>query len=179
MTEQQEMPSSTTEVQYDYKQVLRYLKLFRHVADVSNGLMKHVKPTEQTEESISLSPPIPEEKKKLYPAPTPLTMKVRRQQGTYSPALVPELYILIMENSVEIREHNGFMFELSKFVQRQPPLYQKRFGEHLDAYTKHRLFKVLPEEEYWRVIKASVMYTEIEDYLRAFIAVQMIYQEED
>lgn len=176
MTEENKETIEETPVQeapYDYKQVLRYLKLFRHAAQMSEGFLKHSPPIEQTIENL------PEEEKKKYPLPTPLTMRIRRPQGTYSPALVPELYILIMENQVELREHNGFMYELAKFVQRQPPLYQKRFGEHLDAYTKNRLFKILPEEEYWRAIKASVMYTEIEDYLRAFIAVQMIYQEEE
>ena len=54
----EETPVQEAQVPYDYKQVLRYLKLFRHAAQMSEGFLKHSPPIEQTIENL------PEEEKR-------------------------------------------------------------------------------------------------------------------
>ena len=162
---------------YNYKKVWKYMRLFKEAQETSNDFLKHEPPTNfnltQEEETI-----VKEEDKKKFIIPTTLYIQTYQKQHTFNPIPNPELYILIMEHDVQLRERNGFMEALTKYVRTMPIPFQKSYGEHMEAYAKNRMLNTLPTHELWKAEKAHKLYIELEDCLRAFITTQILYKEE-
>lgn len=159
---------------YNYKRVWKYLKMFDKAKDVSEEYMRHITPNEYnlTEEELIN---VKEEDKRKFIIPTTLYIPIPTPHGSYAYAQHPELYILMMEHDVQLRERNGFMMELTKHVRKQSPAYQQMFGEHTESYAKNRLLNTLAEHEQWKAHQAATLYIELEDYLKAYIATQIVF----
>lgn len=162
---------------YNYKKVWKYMRLFKEAQETSNDFLKHEPPTNfnltQEEETI-----VKEEDKKKFLIPTTLYIQTYQKQHTFNPTPNPELYILIMEHDVQLRERNGFMEALTKYVRTMPIPFQKSYGEHMEAYAKNRMLNILAPHELWKAEKAHKLYIELEDCLKAFITTQILYKEE-
>lgn len=154
---------------YNYNKVWEYLKLFQKLNEVSNNFILHQTPTEYNipEEAKST---ITTKEKRMYVQPTPI-------QINKTPT--PEIYILILEHDVQLKEKNGFMEELTEYIRQQNTSYQITFGIQTQQYTKQRMLQTLPQHEHWKAFKATKLYTQIEDYLKAFIATQILFNEND
>lgn len=163
---------------YNYKKVWKYMRLFKEAQETSNDFLKHTPPTAlnltQEEETM-----VKEEEKKKFLIPTTLYIKTYQKQQTFNPTPNPELYILIMEHDVQLRERNGFMEALTKYVRTMPIPFQKSYGEHMEAYAKNRMLNTLQPHELWKAEKAHKLYIELEDCLKAFITTQILYKEEE
>lgn len=161
---------------YNYKKVWKYMRLFKEAQETSNDFLKHTPPTEynltQEEETM-----VKEEDKKKFLIPTTLYIKTYQKQ-TFIQQPTPELYILIMEHDVQLRERNGFMEALTKHVQTLTIPFQKSYGEHMEAYAKNRMLNTLPQHEIWKAEKAHKLYIELEDCLKAYTTTQILYKEE-
>jgi len=160
-----------TEPDYNYKKVWKYMKMFRQAAQVSEGWLVHETPKEHYEPEGKT---IEEEDKNKFIVPTPLT--VRRRQKNAQP---PELYLVMTPFDVQIRERGSFMETMTRHITQKTPAYQKEFGELLSVYTKNRLLATLPDHEKWKADSAAKLYTDTEDYLKAYIATQTLYKEEE
>jgi hypothetical protein len=166
--------TATATPNYNYKKVWKYLRMFNKAKDVSEEYLRHQIPNEYNlteEEETNLT----QEEKKKFIIPTTLSIPTPTPQGSYAPPQPPELYILMMEHDVQLRERNGFMNELTKYVSKQNPAYQQMFGEHTTSYAKNRLLNTLAEHEQWKAHQASTLYIELEDYLKAYIATQIVF----
>lgn len=159
---------------YNYKKVWKYMRLMKEAQEASNDFLKHSPPTEYnlTEEEEKI---VKEEDKKKFLIPTTLYIQTYQKQ-TFTPT--PELYILIMEHDVQLRERNGFMEALTKHVQTLTIPFQKSYGEHMEAYAKNRMLNTLPQHEIWKAEKAHKLYIELEDCLKAYTITQILHKEE-
>lgn len=157
---------------YNYKKVWKYMKMFRHAAQVSEEWLTHETPKEHYNPE---GKKVPKEDKNKFIVPTPLTIKRRAEKETQQ----QELYIVMTPFDVQIRERGSFMDVMTRHIRQKAPQYQKTFGELLAVYTKNRLLATLPEHEKWKADSAAKLYTETEDYLKAYIAAQTLYNTEE
>lgn len=160
---------------YNYKKVWKYIRLFQRTQELSNGYLQRVVPNEyKLPEGVEVS----DEDKKKFIVPTPLSIRARRIMGHLSPEPTPILYVLIMDYDIQLREQNGFMYEFTKHIKQKSSAYQREFGDHVNLYAKNRLLNTLAEHEQWKALAAPTLYIQLEDYIKAYIAAQILFPEE-
>lgn len=158
---------------YNYKKVWKYNKLFQQIQEQSEQYLKIQNTQHLTEQEQELIKNLTQQKQKQFTPPYVLQIKTKEEQEEY-----PELYMLIMEHDVQLRERNGFMQILTQHIQKQKnPAYQTTFGTYITTYTKNRLMNTLAEHEKWKT-KHPHLYTELEDYMKAYIITQILFQKQ-
>lgn len=164
---------------YNYKKVWKYLQLFQKVKNVAEELMLHSTP-EQYDVTEEIKEQLTQEELRKFIIPTILQIKKinKDNDDEINKIQIPQIYIHITPYEVRLEEQNGFMKLFTQYIAQQTPLYQKTFGEHLQAYAKNRLLNTLPQHEQWKAYKATILYVQIEDYLKAFVATQILMKEE-
>jgi hypothetical protein len=165
--------------EYDYKKVWKYIKLMKKTFDVSNGELRYSTPTEyQLPEDVDETT-LPQHVKERFIIPTSLTIPIYQRHGSYAPPQIPELYVMRWKYDVALREHYGFMTEFTNLIRNKSGQYQATFQEHVMAYAKNRMMQTLPQHEQWKAIDATKLHVEIEDYLHAYIATQILENEKE
>lgn len=158
---------------YNYKKVWKYNKLFQQIQELSEQYLTLQTIQHLTKQEEELIQNLTQQKQKQFTPPYVLQIKTKEEQEE-----CPELYMLIMEHDVQLRERNGFMKTLTQYIQKQKnPSYQKTFGTYITTYTRNRLMNTLPIHEQWKT-KHPQLYTEIEDYMKAYITTQILFQKE-
>lgn len=162
---------------YNYKKVWKYNKLFQQIQENSQQYLKLQIQQHLTQQEQELITHLTLQEQKQFTPPSVLQIQIKTQEEEEKQ--IPELYMLIMEHDVQLRERNGFMQTLTQHIQKQKnPIYQNTFGTYIQTYTRNRLMNILPIHEQWKT-KHPQLYTEIEDYMRAYIITQILLQEEE
>jgi len=165
--------------EYDYKKVWHYIRMMKKAYEVSNGELRYTTPSEyQLPEDVDETILTPEIKNRFI-IPTSLTIPVYRKSGTFAPPQIPELYVMRWKYGVALREHYGFMTEFTNLIRQKSGEYQNNFNTQVMAYAKGRLIKTLAPHEHWKAMDATKLHVETEDYLNAYIATQILENEDE